>query len=60
MLFNIYPIVFQQKRGWNSGVGELPLIGVIIGACLGRVLLFVLSSREKKQARASRHRRPED
>jgi MFS transporter, DHA1 family, multidrug resistance protein len=25
MLFTIYPIVFQQKRGWNSGVGELPL-----------------------------------
>lgn len=27
MLFSIYPIVFQQQRGWNAGVGELPLIG---------------------------------
>ena len=24
MLFTIYPIAFQQMRGWNSGVGELP------------------------------------
>ncbi|KAJ5798650.1 uncharacterized protein N7503_006155 [Penicillium pulvis] len=29
MLFSIYPIVFQQKRGWNAGVGELPLIGTL-------------------------------
>ncbi|PNP51373.1 hypothetical protein THARTR1_08023 [Trichoderma harzianum] len=27
MLFTIYPIVFQEKRGWNAGVGELPLLG---------------------------------
>jgi DHA1 family multidrug resistance protein-like MFS transporter len=27
MLFTIYPIIFQEERGWNSGVGELPLIG---------------------------------
>ena len=33
MLFTIYPIVFQEKRGWNSGVGELPLLGTVIGAC---------------------------
>ena len=35
MLFSIYPIVFQQKRGWNSGVGELPLVGTVFGALLG-------------------------
>lgn len=35
MLFSIYPIVFQEKRGWNAGVGELPLIGTAIGAVLG-------------------------
>ncbi|CAJ2499649.1 Uu.00g025020.m01.CDS01 [Anthostomella pinea] len=27
MLFSIYPIVFQERRGWGPGVGELPLIG---------------------------------
>lgn len=47
MLFSIYPIVFQQKRGWNAGVGELPLLGVAIGAALGGVIVFVLGEREK-------------
>ena len=43
MLFSIYPIVFQQKRGWNAGVGELPLLGVVVGAILGGVILFLVS-----------------
>ncbi|KAK1237234.1 hypothetical protein MKX08_002859 [Trichoderma sp. CBMAI-0020] len=37
----IYPIVFQQKRGWNAGDGELPLLGVVTGACLGGIALFI-------------------
>ena len=41
MLFSIYPIVFQQKRGWNAGVGELPLVGTVIGACIGGLGLFI-------------------
>lgn len=49
MLFTIYPIVFQEKRGWNSGVGELPLTGSIVGALLGGALVFTLSNRDKKK-----------
>ena len=42
MLFTIYPVVFQQKRGWSAGLAELPFIGVIIGACLaGPILLYL-------------------
>ena len=41
MLFSIYPIVFQEKRGWNSGVGELPLIGTVIGALIGGLVVLV-------------------
>lgn len=55
MLFSIYPIVFQQKRGWNAGVGELPLIGVVIGACLGGSLLYFLSVRERRQTLSDDH-----
>lgn len=40
MLFSIYPIVFQEKRGWNAGVGELPLIGTIIGAIIGGLVVL--------------------
>ncbi|KAJ9614382.1 hypothetical protein H2200_002518 [Cladophialophora chaetospira] len=60
MLFTIYPIVFQEKRGWNSGVGELPLIGTVIGACIGGGIVFVNSSRERKQMEAGVTRKPED
>ncbi|KAF7961113.1 hypothetical protein EAE96_000780 [Botrytis aclada] len=52
MLFTIYPIIFQEKRGWNSGVGELPLIGTIIGAFIGGVAIFMVSARDRKKLEA--------
>jgi len=60
MLFTIYPIVFQQKRGWNAGVGELPLIGTVIGACLGGSFIFLVSARDKKKLMAGYKARAED
>uniref|UniRef100_A0A0L0N7D7 Putative transporter n=1 Tax=Tolypocladium ophioglossoides (strain CBS 100239) TaxID=1163406 RepID=A0A0L0N7D7_TOLOC len=49
MLFSIYPIVFQEKRGWNAGVGELPLIGTIVGAVLGgSVIMYDTRRRTRK------------
>lgn len=59
-MFTIYPIVFQQKRGWNSGVGELPLIGTALGAVMGGSLIFALSTRDKKRLLAGHRARPED
>ncbi|CAG8195834.1 unnamed protein product [Penicillium nalgiovense] len=41
MLFTIYPIVFQEKRRWNSGVGELPLVGTVVGALIGGLIVLV-------------------
>ena len=60
MLFTIYPIVFQQKRGWNSGVGELPLIGTSIGACFGGAIVFWQSNRDRKKMEAGHKRQAED
>jgi multidrug resistance protein len=60
MLFTIYPIVFQQKRGWNAGVGELPLIGTAIGAVIGGLLIFWQSARDKKHQDAGIKVPPED
>ena len=60
MLFTIYPIVFQQKRGWNSGVGELPLIGTAIGAVVGGMIIFWTSHRDHKKMKAGYQRRAED
>ncbi|MCJ1303139.1 hypothetical protein MMC08_005946 [Hypocenomyce scalaris] len=60
MLFTIYPIVFQQKRGWNAGVGELPLIGTVIGATLGGGVIFIISAPTKKKMLAGYKARPEE
>lgn len=60
MLFTIYPVVFQQKRGWNSGVGELPLIGTIVGAVLGGIVVFINSAHDRKKEERGYKRRPED
>jgi DHA1 family multidrug resistance protein-like MFS transporter len=60
MLFTIYPIVFQQKRGWNSGVGELPLIGTIVGAVVGGAIVFWNSSRDRKKLEAGHVGKAED
>lgn len=57
MLFAIYPIVFQQRRGWNAGVGELPLVGTVVGALLAGAIM-VWDTR--RQARAGRALTPED
>ncbi|KAL9094416.1 MAG: hypothetical protein Q9165_003266 [Trypethelium subeluteriae] len=60
MLFTIYPIVFQQKRHWNAGVGELPLIGTIVGAVMAAGIVFYNSSRDVKRMLAGHTQRPED
>jgi MFS transporter, DHA1 family, multidrug resistance protein len=60
MLFTIYPIVFQQKRGWNSGVGELPLIGTAVGAVIGGGIIFAVSEHDKKRLLAGYKGRAED
>lgn len=37
MLFSAFPIVFEQVRGWNPGIGGLAFIGVMIGMIIGIV-----------------------
>ncbi|KAF3396407.1 hypothetical protein F1880_007184 [Penicillium rolfsii] len=49
MLFTIYPIVFQEKRGWNSGVGELPLLGTAVGAVVGGAIVVVDTRMRQKK-----------
>jgi MFS family permease len=60
MLFEIYPIVFQEKRGWNPGVGELPLLGFVIGALIGGAAVFYNSHRDRKKMLAGHQLVPED
>ncbi|KAL2871261.1 major facilitator superfamily domain-containing protein [Aspergillus lucknowensis] len=60
MLFDIYPLVFKEHRGWNAGVSELPLIGTAVGGWLGCLVIFYLSTREKPRLKAGAELTPED
>lgn len=60
MLFEIYPIVFQEKRGWNPGVGALPLLGFSIGSLIGGAAVFYRSHLDGKKVAAGKVLQPED
>ncbi|KPA42861.1 polyamine transporter 1 [Fusarium langsethiae] len=60
MLFSIYPIVFRDMRGWNAGVSQLPLLGQVVGAVLGTIVIFVDSERRRSKDAAGKTLLPED
>lgn len=60
MLFTIYPIVFREKRQWNAGVSELPLIGTVLGAALSAFIVFINSKAQTKKILAGMPTKPED
>ena len=35
LLFEAYPVSFQEERGWNAGVGSLPFLPFLFGIALG-------------------------
>ncbi|QIX01698.1 hypothetical protein AMS68_007215 [Peltaster fructicola] len=59
MLFSIYPIIFQEIHGFNAGVGELPLIGTVIGAVIGGAFVFWSSGQDRKRMLAGETLKPE-
>lgn len=46
-------------RGWNAGVGELPLLGLIIGAVSGAGVILADSVYQKKMIMRGEEQRPE-
>lgn len=59
MLFTIFPIVFIEKRGWNSGVGELPLLSICIGAVFAGIYIYWDSDRQRKRIANGHKHAPE-
>lgn len=43
LLFEAYPISFQQGRGWSSGVGALPFLAITVGVVGGVSLVVYIS-----------------
>jgi len=48
MLFAAFPIVYQQKRGWNEGIGGCAFIGVMVGQLLGLSYALYDNARYKR------------
>ncbi|KAJ6437882.1 Chromatin structure-remodeling complex subunit rsc9 [Purpureocillium lavendulum] len=60
MLFTIYSSVFQDMRGWNEGVGQLPLLGTVVGAVPGALIIFYDTKRRRDKLKAGFDLEPED
>ncbi|EEP79877.1 hypothetical protein UREG_04723 [Uncinocarpus reesii 1704] len=45
LLFGAFPIVYQQVRGWNEGVGGLAFLGVLVGMLIAAALNIVDNNR---------------
>lgn len=43
LTFEAYPISFQEQRGWNAGVGELPFVAITCGVLAGCLFIIVFT-----------------
>ncbi|KAK3082325.1 Citrinin biosynthesis cluster MFS transporter mrr1 [Coniosporium uncinatum] len=61
LFFTVYPITFQQQRGWNAGVGALPFLGILIGVVLGGIFITVATkTRFARKLKEEGHVVPEE
>ena len=43
-LFSAFPIVFQQQRGWSTGVGGLAFLGLLVGIIIALVFVILVDN----------------
>jgi hypothetical protein len=60
MLFSIYPIVFQDMRGWNAAVSQLPILGQAVGAIIALLIVLANTKRRKRKVARGEDIPPED
>lgn len=49
-LFQAFPIVFQQERGWSAGIGGLAFIPIGVGMVIAVALVFWFNAQYVKTA----------
>jgi MFS family permease len=47
MFLGAFPIVYQELRGWNAGVGGLAFLGLAVGMLLGLIYTIIDNTRYK-------------
>ncbi|KAH7410875.1 major facilitator superfamily domain-containing protein [Cadophora sp. MPI-SDFR-AT-0126] len=53
MFMGAFPIVYQQERGWNEGIGGLAFLGLAIGMLIGLVYTLLDNKRYTKLGKAA-------
>lgn len=48
MFFGAFPIVYQDHRGWNEGIGGLAFVGLAVGIMIGILYMFPENQRYQK------------
>lgn len=43
LCFEAYPIAFQEQRGWNPGVGQLPFLAITVGVLAGCAIIIIFT-----------------
>ena len=54
LLFGAFPIVYQQTRGWNEGIGGLAFIGIMIGMIVAVLVTFPDNARYRRAEDAAK------
>lgn len=61
LFFEAFPISFQEQRGWNSGVGALPFLGILVGVIIGvGIVIWNTKTRFARQLQIHRAVIPEE
>jgi hypothetical protein len=53
LMFGAFPIVFQQLRGWNEGIGGLAFVGVAVGMLTAFAFTFPVNNRYTRVVKKS-------
>lgn len=53
MFLGAFSIVYEQKRGWNAGIGGLSFLGLAVGMCLGLLHTIIDNGRYKKLGKSA-------
>lgn len=52
MFLGAFPIVYQQDRGWNEGIGGLAFLGLVVGMLLGLIYCIFDNRRYRNLGKA--------
>jgi len=53
MFLGAFPIVYEEMRGWNEGIGGLAFLGLAIGMLIGLIYTIIDNGRYKKLGKAA-------